>query len=152
MEISVMSDKYFKSYLISFSFLLFCIILFSTLLIDTKIDSVNIVKSPYSYSKTIENVKTAISSNNFKVVRQHESANAHTLYFCNFNLAYKVIKKELRAGIMLPCKIKIIKSNSQVYIATVNIESVQKVTGINLGSLCGKTKRTIEQIIAEAVI
>jgi len=147
-----MPEKYFRSYLLSLLFLLLSAILFMTVSIDDNAESVKMIKSPYSYNKTISNIKTAIVSNNFNVVRQHDSSNAHTFYFCNFNVAYKAIQRDKRVGVLLPCKIKIIKTKNKVYIATINVNSIQKLTGVNIGSLCGKIKRSIDQIIAEAVI
>lgn len=115
-------------------------------------DAVRLVKSPYSYQKTIENIKVAIASNNFKIVRQKSSALAHTIYFCNFNIAHKIIQKDKRVGVLVPCKIKIIKSKSQVYVATLNVDALIKQTGINIGSICDKIKTSIDTILEEAMI
>jgi len=114
--------------------------------------AVRLIKSPYSYEKTIDNIKVAIASNNFKIVRQKTSDNAHTFYFCNFNIAHKIIAKDKRVGVLVPCKIKIIKSNSTVYVATLNVNSLVKQTGIRIGSLCKKIKKSIDTILDEAMI
>ncbi|VAW77818.1 hypothetical protein MNBD_GAMMA12-1083 [hydrothermal vent metagenome] len=113
---------------------------------------VRLIKSPYSYQKTIDNIKLAIASNNFKIVRQNTSALAHTFYFCNFNVAHNIIAKDKRVGVLVPCRIKIIKSHSNVYVATLNVESLVKQVGINIGTHCRKIKKSIDTILEEAMI
>lgn len=114
--------------------------------------SVKLLRSPYGFTKTVQNIKKAITSNNFKVVRQKAGRNSHTLYFCNFNIAYAAIKKDSRAGVMLPCKIKIIKNRNRVFVATVNVDAYIRQTGIRIGSLCNKIRRSIDSIVEEATI
>ena len=113
---------------------------------------VRLVKSPYSFNKTIDNLKVAIASNNFKLVRQNAKANSHTLYFCNFNTAHKIIKKDKRIGVSLPWKIKILKIKRDTYVATVNVDMLSKQIGIDFGSLFGKIKSSIDSILEEATI
>lgn len=126
---------------------------FAWMLLPTKpATAVRLIESPYSYQKTIENIKTAIASNNFKIVREKSNSSSHTLYFCNFHIAHKIIGKDKRVGVLLPCKIKIIKNNTKTFVATLNVDALVKQTGINIGSLCKKIKTSIDTILEEAMI
>ncbi len=129
------------------------ILFFAWTLLPTKpASAVRLIESPYSYQKTIENIKVAIASNNFKIVREKSNPGSHTLYFCNFNIAHKIIGKDKRVGVLLPCKIEIIRSKTKTLVATLNVDALVKQTGINIGSLCKKIKTSIDTILEEAMI
>ena len=115
-------------------------------------DAVKLVTSPYSFNKTIKNIKVAIASNNFRIVREKTGNNAHTLYFCNFDIAHKAILKDKKVGALLPCKIKIIKNKSKIIVATVNVDALINKTGIKIGSLCNKIKSSIDTILEDSMI
>ena len=115
-------------------------------------EPVKLINSPYSYKKTIHNLKSAIAANNFKIVREYKTRNSHTFYFCNFNVAYKAIKLDHKAGIMLPCRIRVLNNDKKVLITTVNVNALQQALHIKIGALCQKFKSAIEQIVSEAVI
>ena len=114
--------------------------------------TVKVKQSPYTFSQTVKNIKQAIVNNNFKVVRETRSDNAHTIYFCNFFAANESINQDIRSGILLPCKIRIIQDKDKVIIATLNIESARKQLGIKSNKDCQRISKSINQIIEDSVI
>lgn len=145
------------SFLVVVTFTLLTLFAISLYSLGEKADrktSVLITESPYPFDVTVSNVKHAIKSNNFRLIRQYQAnSNEHTLYFCNFNTAYQAILLDVNAGALLPCRIKVIQSNSIVLITTLDVDAAQKGIGLNkVGSLCKKMKHSIKRIIAEATL
>ena len=144
--------KISNAYLMMLVSVLAAAVLILMSLFKGKMNSVTLVSSPYQYQKTIQNLKKAIIANNFKIVREFSTESSHTLYFCNFNIAHNLIKKNKKAGVILPCKIKVLKNDNQVYIATIDLKSVQRLVRLNIGGLCKKIDGSIKQIVSETVI
>lgn len=102
---------------------------------DNKINSpVIIMESPYSYKKTLANLKKAINGKNYRLIREqkldqgysdkeHES-NDLIVYFCNFNLVNTAVKRDTRIGQFLPCRITLIERNEKVYLMAMNPKSI----------------------------
>ena len=101
---------------------------------DQRSSPVIIMESPYSYKKTLVNLKKAINGKNYRLIREqkldqgysdkeHES-NDLIVYFCNFNLVNKAVKKDTRIGQFLPCRITIIERDGKVYLMAMNPKSI----------------------------
>jgi uncharacterized protein (DUF302 family) len=151
-----MNGQYLRRTIVLFSTTLAAILVFLIFLQDTSNtaarEAVKVVSSPYSFEKTINNLKQAIVNNNFKVIRETKSENSHTIYFCNFSAANESIKADKRSGILLPCKLKVIQDKDKVFIATLDIESVRKLLGIRVTATCKQIKKSIDQIMEDSVI
>ena len=109
-------------------------------------------QSPHSFDHTVKNIRKAVKSNNFRIIRESHEPDLHTIYFCNFSVAYEAIKKDARIGFALPCRISIIKQNDKVLVTTLNPRKVEKFTRIRLGTLCTRIKDSISNILDEALI
>ncbi len=109
-------------------------------------------QSPHSFDHTVKNIRKAVKSNNFRIIRESHEPGLHTIYFCNFSVAYQAIKKDERIGFALPCRISIIKKQDKVVVTTLNPRKVEKFTRIRLGGLCTRIKESISNILDEALI
>lgn len=87
------------------------------------------VVSPYSLSETVANLKRSIAAGNFRFVREAPwhggllrtgAGAAHTLYFCNFTLAQRVIAQDRRFIQFLPCRMVVSEHRGRVLIQAVD--------------------------------
>ena len=88
-------------------------------------------QSSSSFKETIENVKQAIVSANFVLIRvqnlesklvpaAEEDSHKVVIYFCNFHLIDELLKIDPRIGVFLPCRITVTEINGQVQLQSVN--------------------------------
>lgn len=87
------------------------------------------VVSPYSLEETVANLKRSIAAGNFRFVRESpwhggllrtRRGAAHTLYFCNFTLAQRVIAQDRRFSQFLPCRMVVSEHRGRVLIQAVD--------------------------------
>ena len=90
-----------------------------------------IMDSPYDLEETIENLKQAITDQNFTLIRtdylEHglvaegkENKKQLVLHFCNFGLIFEALAIDPRIGMFLPCRVTVIEKNGKVQLSTVN--------------------------------
>jgi cytochrome c oxidase cbb3-type subunit 3 len=120
--------------------------------------------SPYDLKTTVENVKKAISNNNFFYGRvqtleyglttpDKENPNQVIVYFCNISLLNQALGIDPRVGMFLPCRITIVEHNGKVQVISVNPEVLSKLfNNSELNQLCGQMKTNYTTIIEEAVL
>ena len=122
-----------------------------------------IMESPYSYKKTVSNLKKAIKGKNYVFIREqkvdhgfsdknHES-NDLIVYFCNFHILNKVLKKDTRIGQFLPCRITIIERDKKIYLMSVNPKSVgDLLNNAGLKKTCNQVTNMYRDIMDEVTI
>lgn len=130
---------------------------------DQRSSPVIIMESPYSYKKTLANLKKAINGKNYRLIREqkldqgysdkeHES-NDLIVYFCNFNLVNKAVKKDTRIGQFLPCRITIIERDGKVYLMAMNPKSIGALlNNAGLKKTCNKVTNMYIDIMDEVTI
>lgn len=130
-----------------------------------QVDNPVIVRdSPYDLKTTVENVKKAVSNNNFFYGRvqtleyglttpDKENPNQVIVYFCNISLLNQALGIDPRVGMFLPCRITITEHNGKVQVMSVNPEVLSKLfNNSELNQLCGQMKTNYTNILEEATL
>ena len=97
-----------------------------------------IVDSPYNMEETVENLKQAITDQNFTLIRtdylEHglveegkENKNQVVLHFCNFGFLFEALAIDPRVGIFLPCRVTIVEKDGKVQLTTINPKRLSKL-------------------------
>ena len=120
--------------------------------------------SPYDLKTTVENVKQAVSNNNFFYGRvqtleygltapDKENPKQVIVYFCNVSLLNQALAIDPRVGMFLPCRITIIEHNGKVQVMSVNPEVLSKLfNNSELNRLCTQMKKSYTTIMEEATL
>lgn len=128
-----------------------------------KTSPVIIRESPYSFSKTVVNLKKAISGRNYRLIRvkkfdqgfveTEQESDDLIIYFCNFNLVNVAIKKDNRIGQFLPCRISIIQRDGKVYLMAMNPKAIGNLLhNSELKEICTKVTHMYLDIMDEVTI
>ena len=94
-------------------------------------DAVISVESPYTLDETIENVKLAITDQNFTLIRTDyldhglveegkENKKQVVLHFCNFGFLFDALTLDPRVGMFLPCRVTVVENQGKVSVMTIN--------------------------------
>jgi cytochrome c oxidase cbb3-type subunit 3 len=97
-----------------------------------------IVDSPYGLDETIENLKQAITDQNFTLIRtdylEHglveegkENKKQVVLHFCNFDFLFEALAIDPRVGMFLPCRVTVIEKDGKVQLSTINPKRLSKL-------------------------
>ena len=122
-----------------------------------------LVESPFSYAKTVMNLKKAINGRNYRLIRIQKLDQGYTdknkesddlvVYFCNFNLVNKAIKKDSRIGQFLPCRITVIERDGKVYLIAINPKSIGGfLSNSSLKQTCTEVSNMYRDIMDEVTI
>lgn len=126
--------------------------------------AVIVKESPYDLKTTVENVKQAISSNNFFFGREQpleygltaaDKADPHqvVLYFCNISFLNKALAVDPRVGLFLPCRITVVERAGKVSLMSVNPEVLSKLfNNSELNELCKQMRQNYVNIMEEATL
>lgn len=126
--------------------------------------AVLVMDSPYDLKTTIENVKRAVSSNNFLLIREQplshglvpadqEDPRQHIIYFCNFSMLNAALATDPRAGMFLPCRITVVEQDGKVRMMAVNPKRLSKIfNNAELNTLCDEMTKRYRAIMEEAAI
>ncbi len=91
-----------------------------------------VMESPYSLRETVENLKQAISDQNFTLIRTDyldhglvepgkENRKQVVLHFCNFNFLFGALAIDPRVGLFLPCRVTAVEGeDGRVQLMTIN--------------------------------
>ena len=121
-------------------------------------------QSPYDLKTTVENVKQAVSNNNFFYGRVQpleygltspEQANPKQIivYFCNISLLNEALMVDPRVGMFLPCRITIVEQNGKVMVMSVNPKVLSKLfNNSELNRLCERMSQSYIAIMEEATL
>jgi cytochrome c oxidase cbb3-type subunit 3 len=94
-------------------------------------EKIIVAESPYTLEETVENLKEAIVSQNFQLIRtdllEHglaeegeESRQQVILHFCNFKFLYEALAIDPRVGMFLPCRVTVVEREGKVQVMTIN--------------------------------
>lgn len=134
---------------------------------DNSVDkepSVVVVESPYSYEKTLANVKAAAKAANYRIIRvqafdsglvdkKHENSKRTIVYFCNFQLLNEVLAVDPRVGLFLPCRVTIVEEEGKVKIMAINPRRLAALYNNNeLDKACDEMYRIYQEILEEATL
>ena len=99
--------------------------------IEDKGGAVIVVDSPYGLEETVENLKQAITDQNFTLIRTEfldhglvdegeENTKQVVVHFCNFGFLFEALTIDPRVGMFLPCRVTVIESEGKVQLMTIN--------------------------------
>ncbi len=97
-----------------------------------------VMDSPYGMDETVENLKQAITGQNFTLIRtdylEHglveegkENKNQVVLHFCNFDFLFEALTIDPRVGIFLPCRVTVVEKDGKVQLTTINPRRLSKL-------------------------
>lgn len=121
-------------------------------------------ESSYDLKTTVENVKRAVSNNNFFYGRvqtleygmtepANENPNQVIVYFCNISLLNKALAVDPRVGMFLPCRITIYEHAGKVKVMSVDPKVLSRLfNNSELNQLCEQMKQSYTAIIEEATL
>ncbi len=133
---------------------------------DSKKDepAVIIKESSYSLEETVNNIKNAVSSMNFRLIRVQnldtgltdkgkEDKNQVIIYSCNFNILNKALKIDPRVGLFLPCRVTVVQREKKVLVMFANPVRMSEIfNNSELDSMCAELKSVYEEMIDEALL
>ncbi len=120
--------------------------------------------SPYDLKTTIENVRKAVSSNNFIMIREQalnsglvaegqEDVKQHIIYFCNFGLLNKALATDPRVGLFLPCRITVVERAGKVRLLAINPKRLSRIfNNAELNEMCDQVTQMYTAIMEEATL
>lgn len=121
-------------------------------------------ESPYDLATTVENVKKAISNNNFFFGRvqpleyglttpEQADPRQTIVYFCNISFLNQALATDPRVGMFLPCRITIVEHQGKVTVMSVNPEVLSSLfNNSELNDLCKKMHKSYVDILEEATL
>lgn len=97
-----------------------------------------VMDSPYGLDETVENLKQALTDQNFKLIRtdylEHglveegkENKKQVVLHFCNFDFLFHALAIDPRVGMFLPCRVTIIEKDGKVQLSTINPKRLSRL-------------------------
>ena len=95
-------------------------------------------ESPYGMEETIDNLKQAITDQNFTLIRvdylDHgltgpgkEDKKKVVVHFCNFGFLFEALAIDPRVGMFLPCRVTLIEKDGKVTLSTINPKRLSKL-------------------------
>ena len=120
--------------------------------------------SPYDLKTTIDNVRKAVSSNNFVMIREQtldsglvaegqENPKQHIIYFCNFGLLNKALATDPRVGLFLPCRITVVEREGKVRMLAINPKRLSRIfNNAELNEMCDQITKMYTAIMEEAAL
>jgi cytochrome c oxidase cbb3-type subunit 3 len=129
-----------------------------------KEEPVIIVDSPYTLDETVDNLKQAITDQNFTIVRTElfergfveegkENRKQVVLHFCNFDFLFEALAIDPRVGLFLPCRVTVVEHNGKVQLMTVNPKMLSKLfNNDELDKACEHMHDVYSGILEDAVL
>jgi cytochrome c oxidase cbb3-type subunit 3 len=128
------------------------------------LDKVIIAESPYSLDETVENLKQAIVSQNFLLIRTEfleqglveageENKQQVILHFCNFKFLFDALAIDPRVGMFLPCRVTVVEREGKVQVMTINPLYLSKLfNNHELDEACKHMHAIYNEIIEDATL
>ncbi len=125
-------------------------------------EAIILYQSPYSFDKTVENVKKAVVANKFELIPfklrdTHQSASAKSqrktakVNFCNYEMINDALAIDPRIGMFLPCQVTVIKYFSAVQVMSINPKRLSQLfNNDELDQACQRMYDTYDKILREA--
>jgi cytochrome c oxidase cbb3-type subunit 3 len=129
-----------------------------------KEDKIILAESPYSLDETVENLKNAIVSQNFILIRtdtlehglvKEEEENPHQviLHFCNFKFLFDALAVDPRVGMFLPCRVTVTETDAGVVVSTINPKYLGHLfNNDELDHYCSKMHEVYTAILEDATL
>jgi len=121
-------------------------------------------ESPYTLEETIENLKVAIVSQNFILIREdtlehglvkegEEDPSEVILHFCNFRFLYEALAIDPRIGMFLPCQVTVTEVAGKVMVSTINPLYLSRLfNNDELSEYCHKMHDVYASILEDATL
>jgi len=121
-------------------------------------------ESSYSLEETVANLKDALVSQNFILIRtdtlEHglvpegeENPKEIILHFCNFSFLFDALTVDPRVGMFLPCRITVVERAGKVMVSAINpLYLSQLFNNAELDEYCHKMHDLYSVIIEEATL
>lgn len=122
------------------------------------------VDSPYGLDETVENLKQAITNQNFTLIRtdylEHglvekgkENKKQIVLHFCNFGFLFEALAIDPRVGMFLPCRVTIVEKDGKVKLSTINPKRLSKLfNNHELDESCETMHEVYSNLLEDAVL
>ncbi|MDT8282351.1 MAG: DUF302 domain-containing protein, partial [Gammaproteobacteria bacterium] len=122
------------------------------------------VDSPYSLEETVENLKQAITDQNFILIRtdylEHglvpegkENKNQVVLHFCNFGFLFDALSIDPRVGMFLPCRVTVIEKDGKVQLSTINPKRLSKLfNNHELDEYCERMYGAYSKLLEDSIL
>lgn len=123
-----------------------------------------VAESPYTLEETVENIKQAITSQNFILIRtdtlEHglvpegqENTQQVILHFCNFKFLFDALAVDPRVGMFLPCLVTVTEKDGLVTVSSTNPQYLSHLFNNNeLDDYCKRMRAVYEAILEEATL
>ncbi|HEB81399.1 MAG TPA: c-type cytochrome [Gammaproteobacteria bacterium] len=123
-----------------------------------------VADSPYSLEETIENLKQAITDQNFTLIRtdylEHglvepgkENRKQVILHFCNFGFLFEALAIDPRVGMFLPCRVTVIEKDGKVQLSTINPKRLSKLfNNHELDEACEEMYEVYSTLLEDATL
>jgi len=120
--------------------------------------------SPYSFSETVEKVKTAVGAANMRLIRVQtvdqgivpsgtENPDQTIVYSCDFTFLNEALKVDPRVGLFLPCRVTVVRHQDKVLVMSINPKRLSQIfNNSELNELCEQMYRVYESILDEVVL
>lgn len=127
-------------------------------------DKIILMESSYSLEETVDNLKDAIVSQNFVLIRtdllEHglvkegeENPNQVILHFCNFKFLFEALTVDPRVGMFLPCRVTVTKTDTGVTVSTINPKYMSHLfNNAELDQFCNRMSEVYRAIMEDATL
>ncbi len=142
----------------------FQVLLIEPVILKRPTDAVLVRQSPYSYARTIENIKQAVTDRGYSIVREEllgegiidpdeGERKQYVVYFGSLQMLSDGLAHDPRMGLFLPGKITIIMHGGVVKILASNPEQyVALFNNMALSDFAEMLHRTYQSILKEAIL
>lgn len=132
--------------------------------VDASITATISAESPYTLEETVENLKQAITSQNFILIRtdtmEHGLAkegeeNPHQiiLHFCNFSFLFDALAVDPRVGMFLPCLVTVTEHDGKVTVSAIDPRYLSRLfNNAELNEYCKRMHDVYQAILEEATL
>ncbi len=122
------------------------------------------MESSYTLKETVENLKDAIVSQNFILIREdtlehglvqegEDDPTEKILHFCNFKFLYEALEVDPRIGMFLPCRVTVTETDGKVMVTTINPVYLGRLfNNDELHEYCVKMKELYTAILEDATL
>jgi cytochrome c oxidase cbb3-type subunit 3 len=122
------------------------------------------MESPYSIDETVENLKQAVTDQNFTLIRvdylDHglaekgkENKKQVVLHFCNFGFLFQALSIDPRVGMFLPCRVTVVERNGKVQISTINPKRLSRLfNNHELDEYCDEMYEVYNTLLEDAIL
>jgi len=121
-------------------------------------------ESSYTLEETVENLKDAIVSQNFILIREDtlehglvkegdENPSQVILHFCNFKFLYEALAVDPRVGMFLPCRVTVTEIDGKVLVTAINPMYLSRLFNNNeLSEYCKRMHEVYATILEDATL